>query len=201
MRYRTVLVGLAMVLSLCFPRCQLRRRNMTAGFSVSVADWHCRCQLRRVPRQLGAAENSLALYFKGGGAVNPHVLIGGQFNLWAKDETGVFGAESTIKMYNLMGTVTFYPQTEGFFVNLGAGLSFVGVDSTVSNTTLSTDLGKGFGFLLGTGYDIRVGQHLAVTPAVQDRYGAPGDPDFAGGTILHDWKQNVVDFTIGLTIF
>jgi hypothetical protein len=70
-----------------------------------------------------------------------------------------------------------------------------------TETTLSTKLGKGFGFLLGTGYDIRVGQHLAVTPAIQYWYGAPGDLEFAEGTILHDWKQNVVDFTIGLTVF
>ena len=104
-------------------------------------------------------------------------------------------------MYNLLGTLTFYPQTEGFFVNLGAGMSFVGVDTTISNTTLSTDLGKGFGFLLGTGYDIRVGDHIAVTPAVQYWYGAPGDLQFAGTTVLRDFERNVVDFTIGLTIF
>lgn len=104
-------------------------------------------------------------------------------------------------MDNLTGTITFYPQTQGLFVNLGAGLAFVGVDSTVSNTTVSTDLGKGFGVLPGTGYDIRVADHIAVTPAVQHWYGAPGDLQFAGLTALHDWKQNVVDFTIGLTIF
>ena len=201
MRYRTVLVGLAMVLTSVLAAVQASAQEHDGGYfgfggGFGTADASCdECQGN------SDRQNSLALYFKGGGAVDPHVLVGGQFNLWAKDETGVFGAESRIKMYNLMGTVTFYPQTEGFFVNLGAGVSFVGVDSTVSNTTLSTDLGKGFGFLLGTGYDIRVGQHLAVTPAVQYWYGAPGDLEFAGGTFLHDWKQNVVDFTIGLTIF
>jgi len=146
-------------------------------------------------------ENSGVLYLRGGVAINPHVLLGGEFNLWGKKETGVLGAENSIKMYNLTGTVTFYPQTEGFFVNFGAGLAFVGLDSTVGNANLSIDLGKGFGVLLGTGYDIRVGDHIAVTPAVQYWYGAPGDLSVGNSTFLHDWRQNVVDFTIGLTVF
>lgn len=104
-------------------------------------------------------------------------------------------------MHSFTGTLTFYPQTEGFFVNFGAGIAFVGVDSTINNTTISTDLGKGFGVLLGTGYDIRMGEHIAIIPAVQYWYGAPGDLSFAGTPILHDWKQNVVDFPIGMTIF
>lgn len=201
MRYRTILVGLAMVsmwVLSSVPASAQEHGGAFFGFGggFGTADASCdECQGN------SDRQNSLALYLKGGGAVNPHVLLGGQFNLWRKDETGVFGADNSIKMYNLMGTVTVYPQTQGFFVNLGAGLAFVGVDSTVSNTTLSTNLGKGFGFLLGAGYDIRVGDHLAVTPAIQYWNGAPGDLEFAGGTILHDWKQNVVDFTIGLTVF
>jgi|SoiMethySBSTD1v2_1073268.scaffolds.fasta_scaffold805247_2 hypothetical protein len=201
MRYRTVLVGLAMVL-VCMlssvPASAQEHGGAFFGFGggFGTADANCdECAGG------GDRQNGGAIYLRGGGAVNPHVLIGGEFNFWSKNEAGVFGADNKIKMYNLAGTVTFYPQTEGFFVNLGAGLAFVGVDSTVSNTTLSTDLGRGFGLLLGTGYDIRVGDHIAVTPAVQYWYGSPGDLEFGGVGILHDWKQNVVDFTIGLTIF
>lgn len=200
MRYRMTLVGLAMMSVWLISSTPASAQEHDGGFfgfggGFGTADASCdECHA-------GNRANSGALYLRGGGAVNPHVLLGGEFNIWKKNETGVFGGDNTIKMYNLTGTVTVYPQNQGFWVNFGAGLAFVGVDSTVANTTVSTDLGQGFGVLLGTGYDIRVGQHVAVTPALQYWYGAPGDLQFAGGTFLHDWKQNVVDFTIGMTIF
>jgi hypothetical protein len=200
MRYRMTFVGLAMMLVWLTSSVPASAQDHVGGFfgfgaGFGTADASCdECRG-------GDRENGGVVYLKGGGAVNPHVLLGGEFNVWGKRETGILGADNKIRMYNLLGTLTFYPQTEGFFVNFGAGMAFVGVDSTVSNTTISTDLGKGLGVLIGTGYDIRVGQHVAITPAVQYWYGSPGDLQFAGNPILHDWKQNVVDFTIGMTIF
>jgi outer membrane protein W len=201
MRYRTMLVGMAVVLAgvlSSVPASAQEHGGVFFGGGAGLGMANADCD------ECGGdsdRENSGVLYLRGGVALNPHVLLGGEFNLWGKKETGVLGAENSIKMYNLTGTVTFYPQTEGFFVNFGAGLAFVGLDSTVGNTNLSIDLGKGFGVLLGTGYDIRVGEHIAVTPAVQYWYGAPGDLKVGNATFLHDWRQNVVDFTIGLTIF
>jgi outer membrane protein with beta-barrel domain len=200
MRYRTILIGLAAVLACVMSSVPASAQEHDGGFfgigaGFGTADASCDgCRD-------GDRANSGVLYLRGGAAINPHVLIGGEFNLWGKKEDGVLSSESTIKMYNLMGTLTFYPQTQGFFVNLGAGMAFVSLNTTVSNTTISTDLGKGFGVLLGTGYDIRAGQHVAITPAVQYWYGSPGDLKFAGATFVRDWRQNVIDFTIGLTIF
>lgn len=81
---------------------------------------------------------------------------------------------------------------------LGAG--FIDADLRVGDTRISSELGQGLGFLANAGYDIGVSRRVSITPAVNFWYGWPGDLRIQGETLARDWSQNVVDFTIGLTI-
>jgi hypothetical protein len=140
-------------------------------------------------------ETGVAGYLKLGGTINEGVLLGVESNIWSKTQEGV-----TVNFYNAAATLTFYPQpTSGFFVKGGVGLSFLDTQIRDGTTTVTVDLGDGPGVILGAGYDVRVGKNISITPAVNFWYGKPGDVTFGGETIFRNWRQNVVDFTVGVT--
>src|SRR6266853_572797 len=67
------------------------------------------------------------------------------------------------------------------------------------NTSPSFD-GTGWGFTGGVGYDIRVGRDISLTPVVNYVYGGVGDVNEQGlGAAFTRWKQNVVEFGLGVT--
>jgi hypothetical protein len=144
-------------------------------------------------------EGGGAFYLKGGWTLNPRVLVGGEFNFWSKTfevEPGVTGA---VNMYNIAATLTFYPQAKsGFFVKGGAGAAMTDMDMKASGISMTVDLGTGFGFIVGAGYDIPLGRKIAITPAFNYWYGRPGDLKVMGQTALTNYRQNVFDFTIGI---
>ena len=145
-------------------------------------------------------ESSGAVYLKGGWTANPRVLVGGEFNVWAKKFAVEPGTDATVNIYNFSGTVTVYPAASGgFFVKGGGGVAFTGIDLSPSGTTISVDLGKGPGVIVGAGYDVKLGRRVALTPAVNFWYGSLGDLQVLGQTFASNWKQNVVDITIGVT--
>ncbi len=61
--------------------------------------------------------------------------------------------------------------------------------------------GTGWGFTAGVGYDIRVGRNVSLTPVANFVYGGVGDLNVSGGgaPFATGWKQNVVDFGLGVT--
>jgi hypothetical protein len=140
-------------------------------------------------------KTGVAGYVKLGGTLNEHLLLGGEFNIWSKEEEGV-----TVNFYNAAATLTVYPQaSSGFFLKGGVGLSFVDTQLRDGSTTLTVDLGDGPGVIVGAGYDVRVGRNISITPAVNFWYGKPGGVTLGGETIFRNWRQNVVDFTVGVT--
>lgn len=143
----------------------------------------------------GDREGSGAGFLKLGGTLNERVLLGGEVNLWTKEQEGL-----TVNLYNVSATVTFYPKPSGgFFIKGGAGLSFVDTELREGNTVISVDLGSGFGALAGAGYDIRVARNISLTPAFNFYYGRPGNLKFGSETIATNWKQNVFDVSLGIT--
>ena len=143
----------------------------------------------------GDRENSGVGYLKLGGTLNERLLLGGEMNVWTKEQEGV-----TLNLYNATGTLTFYPQaSSGFFLKGGVGISFVDTEFREGSTTITVDLGTGLGLLAGAGYDLRVGRNISITPAVDFWYGQPGDLTFGSETLARNWKHNVVDFTVGIT--
>ena len=64
---------------------------------------------------------------------------------------------ATFFLYNLLGTVTFYPKaSSGFFLKGGAGLSGVDIQIDYATSYLTIPIGNGLGVLAGAGYDLRV---------------------------------------------
>jgi hypothetical protein len=149
-------------------------------------------------------ENSGVYYTKGGYGFSDRFQLGSEFNAWQQShgftEPGSTGSMS-IKMYSLAATATFYPMPKGgFFVKGGGGLSIFSAQAHEGVVTASLDTAKGAGLIVGAGYDIPAGRHVAVTPAVNYWYGKPGDVKWQGLTIFSGWSQNVVDATIGIVI-
>ena len=101
----------------------------------------------------GDAIGALSGYWRLGGTISERFLLGVESTGWYKD----YGYE-----FVTMGTFTanayFYPMAgKGLFVKGGAGLA---------NVLGTESLGVGFGWQLGAGYDLRVGQKTAVTPTL-----------------------------------
>jgi hypothetical protein len=144
-------------------------------------------------------EGSGVFYLKGGWTLNPRVLLGGEFNFWTKEFQVESDVNGSLNMYNFSATVTFYPQPKGgFFVKGGAGAAVTDMDLKVSGSGMTVDLGTGFGFIVGAGYDIPVGRKIAITPAINYWYGRPGDLKVMGETVLTNFRQNVFEFSIGI---
>jgi hypothetical protein len=143
----------------------------------------------------GKRESSGVGYLKLGGTLNEHWRLGGELNLWSKQKEGV-----TLNLYNASATLTLYPRaSSGFFLKGGVGLSFVDTEFRQRRTTVTADLGQGLGLLAGAGYDLPISKNFSITPAVDYWYGRPGELKFNGETLARNWRQNVIDVTVGIT--
>jgi len=146
--------------------------------------------------------NGLAGNVRAGWFLTPHLLLGGELNVWARRED-VAGAESWLYMYNASATVTLYPSaTSGFFLKGGAGVAYLDTDLEVADRVYELELGRGPGWVVGAGYDIPLGR-VALTPAVNVWGGRIGEVRARRGGVgvgaLTGWTQQVVDVTIGIT--
>lgn len=109
-------------------------------------------------------EGSYTGHIKLGGTVGRKLLLGGETVAWTKTEGG-----GTVTAGNVTFNAQYYPQAAGgFFVNAGVGFSRI----EISGGGLSAGE-TGPGFSLGTGYDIRVGRNLSISPLAQFVYGHP----------------------------
>jgi opacity protein-like surface antigen len=194
--------ALAVLITASLPAAAAAQTPTPGGFSLSVgagvgsADASCDdCNDGDDDdRQIGAAG-----YIRAGWALNSQVVIGAEGSLWRKKEDQD-GADVTLRMYNLLGTLTFYPSaTSGLWVKGGAGLSFADSKFDDGDVELETDTGSGLGVNAGVGYDFRVSDRVLLTPAIDYYYGNIGELTFDDEPFATDWKQNVLMFTIGLT--
>ena len=96
--------------------------------------------------------SGLSGHLRMGGVVSRHVLLGGESTGWVRSESGYSAGVGSLTL----NTYVYPGETLGLFVKGGAGVAY-----TVDNA----DFGDaGFGWQIGTGYDIRVGTKTAVTP-------------------------------------
>jgi hypothetical protein len=110
-----------------------------------------------------------------GGALNPQVLLAGEFTGWTKEEGG-----GRVTHSNVSAAVQFYPMPEGgLFLRGGVGASTLTVSASGGGVTVSADE-TGFGATAGLGYDIRVGSNFSITP-----YGLFAWGSFDGGSANH----------------
>lgn len=155
----------------------------SAGLSCNTSfDPNCANQSR---------ETGFAGYLKMGGTLTPKLLLGGESTGWTKSESG-----TTFRLATLAAAAYFYPApATGFFVKGGPGFSvYSASDST------DKESGTGFGFILGAGYDIRVGRNISITPGANFLWGSIGDvKSDLGSTQGLGLKQNVFSFQLGIT--
>lgn len=119
-------------------------------------------------------------YLKMGGTVSPHLLLGGETNVWTKSQYG-----ATLSSGNASFAAYYYPQPAGgFFLRGGVGIS------TISGTSGgSTGSQSGAGATAGLGYDLRVAVNTSVTPVFNYVWGHP-DTGF---------NQSIIQFAVGVT--
>ena len=167
------------------------RQGFWIGFGGGVGNAKATCDdCGSSNRETGAAG-----YLKLGGTLNEHLLFGSEFNFWAKTQEGV-----TVTLGSGAVTLTLYPQpASGLFIKGGLGLSLVDTSFREGSSTVTIDPAYGLGLMVGAGYDVRVGKNISITPAVNFWYGKPGNVPHTGVPFYTNWKQNVVDFTVGVT--
>ena len=124
-------------------------------------------------------------FFTGGFAVNPRLFAGLEINGWlGNEEAGTGEVDFLFAQYLATGHL-FPLQGRGLFLKGGLGLSTLEV--TTGNRG-GSNTRTGFGALVGVGYDIRVGENVAISP-----YGTLGYGTF------DDVSANVVHVGVGVT--
>jgi hypothetical protein len=98
-------------------------------------------------------------YIRLGGTPSERFLVGGEVNVWVREDGNVTQSQGNATL-----TVLFYPsRSGGFFLKGGFGGATVQYEqSTGSVTTTVTD--QGYGTTFGLGYDVRLGRNFYVTP-------------------------------------
>jgi hypothetical protein len=125
-------------------------------------------------------EDSYTGFLKLGGTVNPHLLLGAESVVWTKSEQG-----ATLTAGNVTASAFYYPKpASGFFLNGGVGFS----RAEVSGGGVSAG-NTGPGFTLGTGYDLRVGTNVSITPVA----------DYVWGRPQSGFNHNFFNFAVGVT--
>ncbi len=119
-------------------------------------------------------ERTVIGYFNFGWSIDQHWSLG--FDAGGTESVRAAGFARTVP-YNISGTLTYYPRTSsGFFIKGGAGGSFLDMDIVDEfGTVARINLGTGLGLIAGTGWDVYLGRRFWLTPAVNVRYGRPGD--------------------------
>lgn len=91
-------------------------------------------------------------YFRLGGTVNQHVLFGGEALVFWRDDS------RDIERVNVTASALFYPGSNGGFF-LKGGFGVAGSEDERGDHS-------GVGTTIGTGFDLRIGRNMFVTPNV-----------------------------------
>ena len=133
-------------------------------------------------------------HFRLGGVLSPHLLLGGDVDVWTKSESG-----TTLSLGNVTASLYYYPvTTSGLFFKGGVGGA--AFNGEVSGTVTTTADGAGFGFTFGAGYDVRLGRNISITPVANFLWGRVGDVKSGSSVIATGWKQTIIEFGLDLTI-
>ena len=119
--------------------------------------------------------------FRVGYAFSPQVAAGLEGNVWTKNvdnETWTFSVGGP--------ALTYYPGGTGFFVRGGVGVGTVDYSVDQGGVTLSAS-DDGFGFLVATGYEWRLGHKFALGPQF----------DYAHAKVNDNLSMNYFNFTVG----
>jgi hypothetical protein len=103
-------------------------------------------------------------------------------------------------LYDVLGALTFYPARDsGFFLKAGLGGAFIDTEFRSGNTTVRSEYGPGLGWMAGTGYDVRVGRNVSITPAFTYWRSGTIETGFDDVISLAESKIEVFEISIGVT--
>src|SRR5262245_45899129 len=138
----------------------------------------------------GERQSDFTGILKLGGTINSRFLVGVETNVWTREDGGV-----RLNLGTITGAVYFYPaETSGFFLKGGLGTAFATTDFEGERIN-----GAGFGWLVGLGYDLRLGTSFSLTPSASYYLGSPGTLKLNSLPVFTGWKQNIFDFTLSFT--
>jgi hypothetical protein len=128
----------------------------------------------------GGDEDDIAFYlgFKGGYAVNPHLLIGLELSGWLLEASDLNDPGEGKGISQVFFVTQLYPHKEsGFFAKAGGGYV-----SMWSNRPGDTRRKQGWGLTAGGGYDFQLNEAVALSPFVNFNYGEAGNGDYTAIT-------------------
>jgi len=132
---------------------------------------------------------------RAGATLSPRLRVGGELNIWTRHSTQS-GSGLTQASGNASATIYYYPSpspSRSLFLKGGLGLAFGRFQSTIGGKSSAT----GFGAVVGVGYDVRAGSHVALTPTINLLSGLDGDQSGGLGSNL---THVIVDIGVGITI-
>ena len=193
------LLTISVLLLACDPPARAQGRHgpwMEGGMGYGSASLSCdTCHRSR----LGGYSGTVAL----GGTLSQHVRLGGDYRNWFN---GLKPSAPLAGIGTIEVVVSYYPRIRGGpFVEGGGGLSYYklgqGTGDIIDPFSRDTSYyeGKGWGFTLGTGWEIPT-PPVALRPIVEYHHGAIRrlhSPD--GATVATGWKQSLV--TVELRLF
>ena len=159
------------------------REGFTVSFGIGGGSAGATCTNCDNDRQFAPSA-----YLRLGGAFRPNLILAGEVNAWSKTEEEI-GVDVTVSIVNVNFVAQWYPQAaNGFFVSAGAGVGTMAVELKVPRQGTFSDTNTGFGYQIGTGYDIRVARNFSLTPFATYFATAGGEFDSGGkasGNVFH----------------
>jgi hypothetical protein len=139
------------------------------------------------------ARYGFTAFVRAGATLSPRLRVGGELNVWTrhsiKRSDGLTQASG-----NASATIYYYPSlARSLFLKGGMGLAFGRFKSTIGGKSSAA----GFGAVVGVGYDLRAGSHLALTPTINLLSGLDGDQS---GRLGSNLTHVILDFGVGITI-
>ena len=140
-------------------------------------------------------ESAPSVYLRLGGALRPNLVLSGEVNAWTKTASDE-GVDATFTIGTVNVVAQWYPQpAKGWFLSAGVGSGTIHTEVEVPGLGKFSDDTRGFGYQVGTGYDIRVKSNFSLTPFATYFATAGGKTD-AGGTKI---DGNVFHIGLGFT--
>lgn len=190
----TFLAAAVMIAAAALPAAAQTRRGLFVG--AGAGDGTARVTCGGCPELYAKRQPSFTSTLRAGATINGYVALGAELNRWSK----VDNFQTHTRLLDVTGAVYVYPDQTGFFFKAGAGLSRATIEQgpTIGG---STTRASGLGLMAGGGVDIAIGRVLAVTPMVTYWRGSPGELMFQGTEIQKNVKHNVLELSVGLTLY
>jgi len=143
-----------------------RRVGFTAAAGMGVGSAGISC----TPQCAADRQSGPTGFVRVGGSVGGQFVLGGEISVFAdRVRTGAGEGTWTFSWFTLTGL--WYPNLdEDYFVKIGVGIASVRAETPIATTENDRLDTSDVGLVVGIGQDIRLTQHLSVTPYLDYLY-------------------------------